>query len=762
MKKFLISFCFTLVATGVLFGIAKKRDLVFPQEQLDSFHKATPSKLVVVPKKTRKLLVYSRTNGYRHIAGIPAANEVLKYMGEKLGAWETVITDNPADITPENLKKYDALVLNSPTGACFGPWNHEYKKMSPEEQKKAIDVSKKHCDYVIEYVKNGGGLFGIHAAPDAYNYEHMLHLDYTKMIGGNFVSHPWYYKGPKYMLAVEDPKSPIVKGIWKYNAFMLQDEMYMVGDSFDRSKCRVLVRLVPELSYIPSEKARIEPPKVRDDGDFALVWIKSYGKGRVAYSGFGHADNNYSNPQLQELCMRLIQFVCGDLDADTTSIPMRKGEFKAPMCDAPTIEQIQLLRNTPYGKDNKLINELLFGVASNNFDKQYCAEVEAFIMAELKANAGTPFYKSVLAELLRIVQISSKKNCKEFEQIATVASDAHGVKMRLADAIDRFYNPQVVYTMEHMCGCCKSKTLPTNWLEQARMMKLLADNPKVAIPSYLKYENLDANGKARLIYTIGARGGDLSDALKLAPTNEALTVAIAYAVSKCGTQNDISKVLKGAKHLSTAGIKNIASYLISIKSKDLVKEFLKLIKTADKPQEALILVCLERLDFELYAKDLFDGYSSKTPEERALVLKLATAAANADSFYAVAKILPIETDKALKASALKAYVVSAQYGWKDNMFAQVNALYKQSDKRVKRLLVRLAPLASTKEAVEMCKDAYYLGFQADAIKALAEFKNANSLETLKQLSNETKNKKQLEVIKKAIADLSAKYAKRRR
>jgi hypothetical protein len=62
----------------------------------------------------------------------------------------------------------------------------------------------------------------------------------------------------------------------------------------------------------------------------------------------------------------------------------------------------------------------------------------------------------------------------------------------------------------------------------------------------------------------------------------------------------------------------------------------------------------------------------------------------------------------------------------------------------------------------MCKDAYYLGFQADAIKALAEFKNANSLETLKQLSNETKNKKQLEVIKKAIADLSAKYAKRRR
>ncbi|MBO5255141.1 MAG: ThuA domain-containing protein [Opitutales bacterium] len=762
MKKYLISFSLALIATCVSFAIAKKRDLVFSQSQLDEFHKATPSKLAVTPQKKRKLLVYSRTNGYRHIAGIPAANEVLKYMGDKLGAWETVITDNPNDITPENLKKYDVLVLNSPTGACFGPWNHEFRKMSKDEQKTAIEKSKKHCDYVIDFVKNGGGLFGIHAAPDAYNYEHILHLEYTKMIGGNFVSHPWYYKGPKYMLAVEDPKSPVVKGIWKYDAFMLQDEMYMVGDSFDRSKCRVLVRLVPELSYIPREKARINPPKIRDDKDFALVWIKSYGKGRVAYSGFGHADNNYSNPQIQELCMRLVQFACGDLDADTTSIPMRKGEFKAPMCEPPTTTQIESLKETSYGKNNELINTLLSGVASNNFDKEYCKEIEGFVLAQLKSNVGTEFYRSMLAEILRIVKISNKQNCTEVEKLEKSIGQEHGIKARLADAIDHFYNPEVVYTMEHICGCCKTKKLPANWREQVRLMKLLSDNPKVAIPSYLKFEKLNDDGKARLIYTIGNRNGNLSKALKLEPTSEALTVAIAYAASKCGNEKDVANILKGAKYLSSGGVKNTASYIISIKSPKLIGELLKQIKIASKEQENLILACLERLDFGVATKDLFVDYDKKSIDEKELVLKLATVVANTESFYQVAKILKNENEQKLKVVALKALIASAQFGWEDKMFAQINELYKTSSKPIKRLLVRLAPLASSNEAVEMCKDAFNIGWRTEAIKALAEFKNANSLKALQQIQKQTKNTTEIKLLKKAIADVSAKQTKKRK
>ena len=37
-------------------------------------------------------------------------------MGKKTGAWSTTITYDAADINEQNLKQYDAIVLNSTTG----------------------------------------------------------------------------------------------------------------------------------------------------------------------------------------------------------------------------------------------------------------------------------------------------------------------------------------------------------------------------------------------------------------------------------------------------------------------------------------------------------------------------------------------------------------------------------------------------------------------------------------------------------------------
>ena len=159
---------------------------------------------------------------------------------------------------------------------------------------------------------------------------------------------------------------------------------------------------------------------------------------------------------------------------------------------------------------------------------------------------------------------------------------------------------------------------------------------------------------------------------------------------------------------------------------------------------------------------MFVDYDKKSIDEKELVLKLATVAANTESFYQVAKILKNENEQKLKVIALKALIASAQFGWEDKMFVQINELYKTSNKAIKRLLVRLAPLSSTNEAVEMCKDAFNLGWRTESIKALAEFKNANSLETLKQIQKQTKNASEIKLLKKAIADVSAKQTKKSR
>jgi type 1 glutamine amidotransferase len=59
-------------------------------------------------------------------------------------------------------------------------------------------------------------------------------------------------------------------------------------------------------------------PCVRQDGDYALSWIRSYGKGRVFFTALGHTPAFFSVPALSDFFFRGIQFVLGDLEADTT------------------------------------------------------------------------------------------------------------------------------------------------------------------------------------------------------------------------------------------------------------------------------------------------------------------------------------------------------------------------------------------------------------------------------------------------------------
>ena len=55
----------------------------------------------------------------------------------------------------------------------------------------------------------------------------------------------------------------------------------------------------------------------RQDGDFALTWVKPYGKGRVFNTSFGHMADLYSNPQVLQFYLDAIQFATGDLQAAT-------------------------------------------------------------------------------------------------------------------------------------------------------------------------------------------------------------------------------------------------------------------------------------------------------------------------------------------------------------------------------------------------------------------------------------------------------------
>ncbi len=58
--------------------------------------------------------------------------------------------------------------------------------------------------------------------------------------------------------------------------------------------------------------------KVRPDKDYGLVWVKSYGAGRVFNAAIGHTPTLFATPALNYMMLGAIQFVLGDLPVDTT------------------------------------------------------------------------------------------------------------------------------------------------------------------------------------------------------------------------------------------------------------------------------------------------------------------------------------------------------------------------------------------------------------------------------------------------------------
>jgi type 1 glutamine amidotransferase len=56
----------------------------------------------------------------------------------------------------------------------------------------------------------------------------------------------------------------------------------------------------------------------RADMDFAMTWVKTYGKGRVFYCALGHQHELFWNPVVLQHYLDGIQFALGDLKADPT------------------------------------------------------------------------------------------------------------------------------------------------------------------------------------------------------------------------------------------------------------------------------------------------------------------------------------------------------------------------------------------------------------------------------------------------------------
>lgn len=301
--------CLLASANAAVEWIPSFNDQPVPASRSAEIERALPEVPFVEPKESRRVLVVSSTAGFRH-KSIPTGKEALTKMGASTSAYETVISDDPANFEPEVLKTFDAVILLNTTMDFFMPGKIRRLQFSAEELEALQARHDRAMDNLVEYVEQGGGLVGIHSATDScYNHE-----AYGETIGGYFWGHPWN-ANKQVTIRIEDPEHALIAPVFgDMESFELVEEIYQFQEEpYSRERLRVLLNLDPERSD------RVDPKKIRrTDDDFPVAWIQKVGEGRVFYTSLGHNHHIFTNPMLLKHYLAGIQFACGDLPADTT------------------------------------------------------------------------------------------------------------------------------------------------------------------------------------------------------------------------------------------------------------------------------------------------------------------------------------------------------------------------------------------------------------------------------------------------------------
>ncbi|MFI0986543.1 ThuA domain-containing protein [Streptomyces exfoliatus] len=220
----------------------------------------------------KRVLVFSRTAGFRHDS-IGTGITALKEIGA--GSDITVdATEEPRQFTTANLARYDAVVFLSTTGDVLNT-----------EQQTAFE----------NYVSNGGGYLGVHAAADT-EYDWSF---YGGLVGAHFQSHPQIQPAT---LRVEDhdhPATAHIDGPWERT-----DEWYNYRTN-PRGQARILATL-DETTYQGGTMK----------GDHPIAWCQTYGGGRSFYTGGGHTKESYGEPAFRQHLLGGLQYATGQTKAD--------------------------------------------------------------------------------------------------------------------------------------------------------------------------------------------------------------------------------------------------------------------------------------------------------------------------------------------------------------------------------------------------------------------------------------------------------------
>lgn len=252
-----------------------------PPEELEQIRAAAPDAAPVKSVQPRRLLIHTACQGFVH-SSIPYCTAALQIIGEKTGAYEAIVSDDPAVFKPASLAKFDAVCFNNTTGELFD------------------DPASRQA--LLDFVRGGKGVIGIHAATDCF----YKWPEFGELMGGYFAGHPW---NEEVTIKIDEPQHPVVE-MFKGQPFAVADEIYQFKEPYSRRKLRVLLSL--DVARTNMKKDGLG----RTDNDYAVSWVHNCGLGRVFYCSLGHRHEIFWNPPILKHYLAGIQFALGDLPAD--------------------------------------------------------------------------------------------------------------------------------------------------------------------------------------------------------------------------------------------------------------------------------------------------------------------------------------------------------------------------------------------------------------------------------------------------------------
>ncbi len=293
-------------ALMVVVAVAAVSGAQLTPEQARRIEAAVPQEARVAPKQARRVLIWntpfmeqSPHKGY----SIPQSEYAMRLLGEKTGAFEPVVSDDVALYLPENIKRFDAIILNNSNGPWIRPTDEDMAKFK-EYGSDVNEVEMLLRQSLLDYVARGGGIVAYHHAIGGNNHWPA----FLELLGAGYWGHPW---NEEVGIKLDELNHPLLAAFGG-EGFRLAEEIFQYREPYSRQKVRVLLSL-------DTEKTNMTVPWIhRTDDDFALAWIKNHGRGRVFYSAIGHRTEIWWNARILSFYLDGIQFAVGDLSADAT------------------------------------------------------------------------------------------------------------------------------------------------------------------------------------------------------------------------------------------------------------------------------------------------------------------------------------------------------------------------------------------------------------------------------------------------------------